>query len=92
MALKFFSEAIPLLKVDRFKGILHHNKIHRMVNDHLGTSDLPTHPHCAGVTRIEGSSPAHTLKMHITRIKLNFVILLTVLMISKEAYTNVINT
>ena len=47
-------------------------------------ADLPTHPHCAGVTRIEGPSPAHTLKMHITRIKLNFVvILLTVL--SEEA-------
>ena len=54
-------------------------------------TDLPTHPHCADVTRIEGSSPAHTLKMHITRIKLNFVfILLTVL--SKETYTHVINT
>ena len=49
-------------------------------------TDLSTHPHCEGVTRIEGSSPAHTLKMHVTRI--NFVvILLTVL--SKEAYTHV---
>ena len=34
MALKFFSETILLLKVDRFEGILNRIKIDRMVNDH----------------------------------------------------------
>ena len=33
MALKFFPETIPLLKVDCIKGILNQNKIDGMVND-----------------------------------------------------------
>ena len=39
MALKFFLEAILLLKVDCFEGILNWNKIDGMVNDHSSSGN-----------------------------------------------------
>ena len=37
MALKFFPNTIPLLKVDHFEAILNRIKIDGMVNDHLNS-------------------------------------------------------
>ena len=40
MTFKFFPDTIPLLKVDRFEGILNQIKIDEMVNDHLSSCNL----------------------------------------------------
>ena len=40
MALKFFPQIIPLLKVDHFEGILNRIKIDGMVNDHSSSCNL----------------------------------------------------